>query len=180
MQLKTLMTGLFAGVLLLGFTGVLAAEPLKNRVDFTGRYDVSEDEIIAALTPIKMRGMRTRGLEIERRIAMTINFAFDSAELLPETIPNLRRLGGALQSPQLAPYRIRIEGHTDSIGTKAYNQTLSQRRANAVKVYLVKQFNIAPDHLETVGQGELEPIHDNRTAEGRKRNRRAEFVTLNK
>lgn len=178
MQAKRFVVGLLAGALLFGLASGSAAISLKSRVDLTGRQDVSQEEIITALTPVKTRGIKTRGLK--PTIALTINFAFDSAKLLPEAIPNLRNLGRALQSPQLAPYRIRIEGHTDSTGAETYNQTLSQRRAAEVKAYLVNHFDITPDNLVTVGRGELEPIDDNGTRKGRKRNRRAEFVNLGK
>jgi outer membrane protein OmpA-like peptidoglycan-associated protein len=181
MQAKTLVAGLLAGVFLLGMASGLVAEPLKNRIDLTGRDNVSENEIITALMPLKTRGLKTRGLQPGlATIALTVNFAFDSARLLPEAIPNLRSLGHALQSPQLASYHIRIEGHTDSIGTQTYNQRLSQRRAQAVKAYLVKHFDITADNLETVGRGELEPIDNNDSPHGRQRNRRAEFVNLGK
>ncbi len=181
MQAKTWVVSLFVGTLLLGLASSAVAQTLKNRIDLTGRQDVSEDEIITALTPIKMRGIKTRGLQPGlATIALTVNFAFDSAQFLPETIPNLSSLGRALQSPQLAPYRIRIEGHTDSIGTRTYNQALSQRRAKAVKAYLVQNFDITPSNLVTAGRGEFEPIASNETPQGRKRNRRAEFVNLGK
>lgn len=174
--------------LMIGASG-LAAESQKNRIDLTGRQNVSEEEIIDGLTPVsevRTRGVKTRGIKTRgikpglATIALTVNFAFDSANLLPEAIPNLRSLGRALQSPQLAPYRIRIEGHTDSIGTKSYNDQLSQRRAKTVKAYLVKHFDITPDHLITTGRGENEPLDSNATRSGRQRNRRAEFVNLGK
>jgi outer membrane protein OmpA-like peptidoglycan-associated protein len=181
MQAKTWVVSLVAGVLFLGLASGLVAETLKRRVDLTGRQNVSEDEIITALTPVKLRGINTRGLQPGlATIALTVNFAFDSAQLIPEAIPNLRSLGRALQSPQLAPYRIRIEGHTDSIGTQTYNQELSQRRAKTVKAYLVEHFDITPDNLVTAGQGELEPLDDNESPQGRQRNRRAEFINLGK
>jgi outer membrane protein OmpA-like peptidoglycan-associated protein len=181
MQAKTWVISLVAGVLFLGLASGLVAETLKRRVDLTGRQNVSEDEIITALTPVKLRGINTRGLQPGlATIALTVNFAFDSAQLIPEAIPNLRSLGRALQSPQLAPYRIRIEGHTDSIGTQTYNQELSQRRAKTVKAYLVEHFDITPDNLVTAGQGELEPLDDNGSPQGRQRNRRAEFINLGK
>jgi len=181
MYAKMLIVSLIAGVLCLGLARGSVAETLKNRVDLTGQQHVSEDEIIAALTPTKLRGINTRGIQPGlATIALTINFAFDSAQLMPDTIPNLQSLGRALQSPQLAPYRIRIEGHTDSVGTQTYNQELSQRRAKVVKAYLVDHFDITPDNLITAGQGELEPIDNNGTSQGRQRNRRAEFVNLGK
>lgn len=189
MQLKTFVSGLIASALLFMGVSAMAAEPQKNRIHLTGRQNVSATEIINGLTPVsevrtrgvKTRGIKTRGIQPGlATIALTVNFAFDSSDLLPEAIPNLRSLGRALQSPQLAPYRIRIEGHTDSIGTKAYNHQLSQRRAKTVKTYLVEHFDITPDHLVTAGRGETEPLDNNATRAGRHRNRRAEFVNLGK
>jgi OOP family OmpA-OmpF porin len=101
-----------------------------------------------------------------------------SAEILPQAVPNLQSLGQALASPQLAPYQIRIEGHTDSTGPAAYNLGLSKRRANSVKQYLVQHFDIRAERLLTEGRGEDEPIDTNETRAGRGKNRRAEFVNL--
>jgi OOP family OmpA-OmpF porin len=70
--------------------------------------------------------------------------------------------------------RVTIEGHTDAVGSDAYNQQLSERRAAAVKRYLVTK-GIAADRLETVGRGESEPVSSNETDEGRAMNRRAEL-----
>ena len=123
--------------------------------------------------------MQTRGIAPGlATIAIMIHFAFDSAELLPEAKANLESLGQALQSERLAPYRIRIEGHTDSIGRAAYNQGLSYRRAQSVKRYLTRHFGIPADRLEATGRGEEEPLSDNRTRQGRQKNRRAEFVNV--
>jgi outer membrane protein OmpA-like peptidoglycan-associated protein len=181
MQMKTLGSSLLVGALLLGLTTASLAETLKHRHDLTGREDVSVDEIITALTPVKTRGLKTRGIQPGlATVALTIHFDFDSAQLSPESLSNLQSLGRALQSPQLAPYRIQIEGHTDNIGPLSYNESLSQRRAKAVKDYLVEHFDITPDNLMTEGRGESEPIADNDTAQGRYRNRRAEFVNLGK
>ncbi|MBO4790317.1 MAG: OmpA family protein [Oxalobacter sp.] len=70
-------------------------------------------------------------------------------------------------------------GHTDSTGTVAYNQKLSERRANAVKSYLVSQ-GVDGEKIVTEGKGELQPIADNSTREGRAKNRRVEItVTAN-
>ncbi|HEY7726455.1 MAG TPA: OmpA family protein [Anaeromyxobacteraceae bacterium] len=70
--------------------------------------------------------------------------------------------------------KVRIEGHTDSVGGEAKNLTLSQRRADAVKAYLVKK-GIAPERLEAVGFGPTKPIASNRSEKGRQQNRRTEF-----
>ena len=70
-----------------------------------------------------------------------------------------------------AQTRIEIEGHTDNTGSEAYNQALSERRANAVKAWVVAQ-GVNPAQITTVGKGESEPSDDNSTKEGRQNNRR--------
>ena len=68
-------------------------------------------------------------------------------------------------------------GHTDAIGTDAYNQKLSIRRAEAVKAYLVSR-GIEANRVYTEGKGERQPIADNRTKEGRAKNRRVEIEVV--
>jgi OmpA-OmpF porin, OOP family len=179
MSWKTIWVSVMACCCILAWAAGSGAESHKRRVDLTGRQDLTAEEIIAGLTPVRTRGIQTRGLQPGlATIALTVNFAFDSAEIQSQAIPNLESLGKALQSPQLAPYQIRIEGHTDSVGTAAYNRDLSQRRAESVKQYLTQHFDITPDHLVTAGKGEEEPISDNDSDTGRYKNRRAEFVNL--
>jgi OOP family OmpA-OmpF porin len=71
-----------------------------------------------------------------------------------------------------------IEGHTDNRGSDAYNQGLSQRRADSVRQYLIDKFGISASRLTAKGYGESKPIADNNTAEGRQRNRRVVAVFL--
>ena len=73
---------------------------------------------------------------------------------------------------------VQIEGHTDSIGSDEYNQGLSQRRADAVKSYLVAQ-SIAATRLTAFGKGENSPVGDNGSATGRQQNRRVEVIIEN-
>tara|TARA_B100000029_G_scaffold336162_1_gene328253 strand:+ start:139 stop:897 length:759 start_codon:yes stop_codon:yes gene_type:complete len=73
--------------------------------------------------------------------------------------------------------QLRIESHTDSNGAASRNRRLSERRAQAVRGYLVRK-GIAPDRLRAVGFGESQPLYDNSTASGRKKNNRLEFVIL--
>ena len=70
-----------------------------------------------------------------------------------------------------AQTRIEIVGHTDNTGSEAYNQALSERRANAVKAWMVTK-GVNPALITTVGKGESEPTDDNSTADGRANNRR--------
>ncbi len=76
------------------------------------------------------------------------------------------------------PYlRFRLHGHTDSVGSQAFNQRLSEQRAEAVKDYLVQQ-GIDPDRLETKGFGETDPRLPNDSPELRQHNRRVEFISI--
>jgi uncharacterized repeat protein (TIGR01451 family) len=105
-----------------------------------------------------------------------IHFEFDKAVIQRRSYPILRELAEVLQEyPDL---RVRIEGHTDAVGTESYNQRLSERRALAVRDFLVG-LGIAPERLEWVGYGESRPIASNDTPAGRAKNRRTEFPVLN-
>jgi outer membrane protein OmpA-like peptidoglycan-associated protein len=107
---------------------------------------------------------------------MPVHFASDSARLDAEAIDTLRDNSDVLKAePSLA---MRLEGHCDSQNTEAYNYRLGQRRADAVKQYLVDYMGIAAPRLETSSAGEDEPIADNATERGRRMNRRVEFLTL--
>jgi OOP family OmpA-OmpF porin len=99
-----------------------------------------------------------------------ILFDVDSDRIRPESTPTLEELVSVLdRNRELA---VEIEGHTDSDGEDAYNQSLSQRRAEAVVAYLTGR-GIAGARLTPVGKGESEPVADNATAAGRQENRRS-------
>ncbi len=74
--------------------------------------------------------------------------------------------------------KVEIGGHTDSTGSEAANKVISEKRANSCKKYLMDKFSIAGDRLTTKGYGSSKPIADNKTAEGREKNRRVEFKIL--
>lgn len=110
-------------------------------------------------------------------ISQKIHFAFGSAQIRAISYPILDDVAALLQqNPQIA--QVRVEGHTDWIGSDAYNQRLSQKRSHAVVEYLVGK-GIARDRLVPVGYGESQPLADNHTEEGRAKNRRTEFTVLN-
>ena len=95
---------------------------------------------------------------------------FQSAEVLNQIINVLKKFPKS---------RFRIEGYTDSTGKKAKNITLSQNRADAVKIYLI-QGGIASDRLESIGYGPEKPIASNKTRKGRELNRRVEINLIKK
>jgi outer membrane protein OmpA-like peptidoglycan-associated protein len=152
----------------------------KDVTDLTGRLDVNREEIIGALA--RKRGFQpvSPGVAIQPvpPLAITIPFDFNSASIPPAGVPNLTSIGEALTSPALASDRIRIEGHTDSIGSDQYNLRLSKRRAQSIKQYLVQNFKIAAERLLVIGRGEEEPVAENNTEEGRQKNRRVVLVNL--
>jgi outer membrane protein OmpA-like peptidoglycan-associated protein len=92
----------------------------------------------------------------------TIQFRFGSAQLAPESSETLRVLGNALNHALKDQNSFVIEGHTDKAGTRAYNEELSQRRADAVKDYLVKEMAVSADRLQAVGKGFSEPVDPRR------------------
>ena len=108
---------------------------------------VSSQYIIGKLVPIT-------GEEEGRSIDLQINFQINSANLTPEAAQQLDALGTAMISPQLSYAQFSIYGHTDASGSAEYNKTLSEKRAEAVKTYLIGKFDIAPDRLYTAGYGE--------------------------
>lgn len=102
-------------------------------------------------------------------------FDFDKYNIRPDAQKILDDLVSKLAGVNLEV--IVAVGHTDSIGTEAYNLALSKRRADAVKQYLVSK-GIEANRIYTEGKGESQPVADNRTAEGRQKNRRVEVEII--
>lgn len=112
---------------------------------------------------------------VARRQAITLgaDAAFDTgkADLKPDGRAKLNELAVKLRDVNFDS--IAVTGYTDSIGSNAANQRLSQRRADAVKQYLVSQ-GVEAKKIQTTGRGEANPVADNKSAQGRARNRRVE------
>ncbi|MBI2187202.1 MAG: OmpA family protein [Acidobacteria bacterium] len=117
-------------------------------------------------------------IQVVRRTTITfedVHFDFDRFNLRPDVLTILDDAITKLQSnPDL---NVTIEGHCDSIGTVEYNLALGERRANAVRDYLVNR-GIAASRLRSVSYGEERPIADNSTAAGRAMNRRAHLMVI--
>ncbi|HLW76909.1 MAG TPA: OmpA family protein [Bryobacteraceae bacterium] len=104
-----------------------------------------------------------------------IHFLSGKADIAPESVTSLRELGFMLDDNP--DWNIRIEGHTDNIGSKDVNSELSARRANAVAAYLFGR-GIKRTRVRALGAGETDPIASNDTEAGRAKNRRVEIVLL--
>jgi len=154
--------------------------------------DVTEDQIVRALAPVKkpltrglsvglqadpaanaaedrfvqtLRGRGTRSLSASEReeisaiakekpnIDLEITFDYNSADISTKSLPSVQALGKALTNPDLKGSTFIVAGHTDAAGSEAYNQDLSERRADSIKRYLTGKFSIATADLVTVGYG---------------------------
>ena len=111
-------------------------------------------------------------------ISMTVTFPTGSATLTSQAEAALAPLGRALSSPDLAPFRFRIEGHTDTVGDGETNQRLSERRAEAVRNYLIQKHGVSAARLEAVGLGESRPVVPTGDNVDEPRNRRVQVINL--
>lgn len=102
-----------------------------------------------------------------------ILFGFDSDRLLPEARANLTRLVESLRD--FPDTEVLVVGHTDAIGSESYNQRLSERRAQSAANYLAN-LGVSNARIEMKGLGEIEPVSDNETEDGRALNRRVEVA----
>ena len=112
-----------------------------------------------------IRGRATRSLSSTEReeiasaakdkpnIDLEITFDYNSADISTKSLPSVQALGRALTSPDLKGSTFVVAGHTDAAGGEAYNQELSERRADSIKRYLVDKYGIAAPDLVTVGYG---------------------------
>ncbi|WP_243373646.1 OmpA family protein [Geotalea sp. SG265] len=107
-------------------------------------------------------------------MSLNIQFATGKNDIQPKYDKEIRKVADYMK--KYPTVKGVIEGHTDNVGSAAANMKLSQRRADAVRSYLVKKFGIAPDRLTAKGFGMTRPIADNTTEEGRQQNRRITAV----
>ena len=116
-----------------------------------------------------------RRIDADGRVAIEVNFAVDSADILPDSQPQIDQVLALLRGdPSL---RLSIDGHTDATGDAAHNLRLSEARAKAVVAALAGQ-GVDASRLQAKGHGQTQPVADNATDEGRAKNRRVELVRL--
>lgn len=109
-------------------------------------------------------------------ISFQVEFAFNSAQLTPDATQVLDNLGQALTSPELAGFRYKVNGHTDGVGSAAYNKTLSARRAASVRDYLVQRYNLPSQRFQVAGLGATQLLDPSNPAAAA--NRRVEVQNL--
>jgi outer membrane protein OmpA-like peptidoglycan-associated protein len=104
-----------------------------------------------------------------------VNFENNSAELAPDSIDILNTAAQVIMAS--SGVRVEVQAHTDSVGSKKYNQKLSEKRAASVRKYLISQ-GVAAEQLESKGYGEIYPVLTNETEDGRAKNRRVELKII--
>ena len=161
-----------------------AEEATKAAQEAELRTRALEDSLRARLQRImKIAGESEGKIEVEPKseagdkilITMRINFDFDKANIREDEFETMKQVAKILKTyPDASVF---LSGHTDWIGPEEYNIRLSQRRVDSVMVYLVNKESVPKSYFFwPVGYGELYPVEDNSTAEGRFRNRRVEFL----
>src|SRR6202035_4210756 len=135
-----------------------------------------------------LRNRKTRSLSLGEReeiaeiastkpkINLNIQFDYNSADISKSSMSSVQELGKALSNPSLRGSAIVVAGHTDAIGGEAYNQDLSERRADTIKRYLTEKFGINGTDLVTVGYGKSKPKDPNAPLDPI--NRRVQVVNL--
>lgn len=111
-------------------------------------------------------------------VNLNVDFANGSAQLTPAARATLDQLGRALSSSQLAEYKFRIVGHTDTVGSPGINKTLSEQRADAVMKYLVSKFGVQSSRLEAEGVGEAGLLVPTPPQTPEPRNRRVQVINI--
>jgi outer membrane protein OmpA-like peptidoglycan-associated protein len=160
-------------------TRSLSAEPQADPAA------AAEDHFIQTL-----RNRATRSLSLDEReeiatiardkpnIDLEINFDYNSADISGKSLPTAQALGRALTNPDLKGSTFVVAGYTDAAGGEAYNQDLSERRADAIKRYLTDKFSIPGPDLVTVGYGKTRLKDPGDPLSGV--NRRVQVVNMNK
>lgn len=146
------------------------------------------EEMVKSLTPqpAPPAGPVTRGIRVGQpptpsappAINLNVLFATGSADLTPQAIQTLNDLGRALSDPVLQSYRFRVEGHTDTVGSRDYNKVLSDRRAIAVAEFLAVRYQIDRRRLHPIGLGQDQLLVETPDQTPEFRNRRVQVVNI--
>jgi outer membrane protein OmpA-like peptidoglycan-associated protein len=176
--------GIAIGSALGGLSGGLIGSSIDatdDRIAATDRRLSEQDSLIAENNRL-IAELRARGADArltERGVVVNLPdvlFDFDSARLTPPARRTAREIAGVLAEQKSRP--IAVEGHTDSLGTAAYNDRLAEARARAVADTLAGN-GVPRQRIRAQGYGESRPIATNSSAEGRQRNRRVEVILEN-
>jgi outer membrane protein OmpA-like peptidoglycan-associated protein len=142
----------------------------RQRQEAVQQKEEMRARLLAQLNQVLQTRDTARGLIVSMPDVL---FDFNKYTLKPEARERLARISGiVLAYPDL---KLQIEGYTDAIGSEEYNQTLSEKRAEAVRDYLVSS-GVSMNNVAAQGMGKADPVADNSSAAGRKLNRRVEMI----
>ncbi len=160
----------------------------------SAQLSVQADGYLALVTPTDVKARQEDNVDLmlrpvpknplvkiaanEIQIKQQVQFALDSAVILPESFGLLTEIADTMiRNPQIK--RVEVQGHTDISGTPEHNKLLSEERADAVRAWLV-QHGVVADRLVSRGYGQEKPLVPNVTAANRAKNRRVQFIILEK
>jgi outer membrane protein OmpA-like peptidoglycan-associated protein len=150
--------------------GRAAAEADRQRQEAVRQKEEMRAKLLAQLNQVLQTRDTVRGLVVSMPDVL---FDFNKYTLKPAARERLARISGiVLAYPDL---KLQVEGHTDAIGDDEYNQTLSEKRAESVRDYLVTS-GVSMNNVAASGLGKADPVADNGTAAGRAQNRRVEMI----
>jgi len=157
------------------YEGDLASmNELRRKLQLKRDAEAKIERLTKLFDPANVEILLTPDADVILRMKR-LNFRSGSAVIPPDTYA---MIDSAVQSILMFSDRsVRVEGHTDSAGSNQYNQSLSERRSDAVKTYLMAKLEM-PRAVESVGFGEEKPIANNETLQGREKNRRIDIVLL--
>jgi outer membrane protein OmpA-like peptidoglycan-associated protein len=153
----------------------LLRPPGERRVDTFSTTAITSSR---ARPAVDEAAARTTAPEGTAAAALALPFQSGSAGLTPEAEKMLEALASALNAPELARYRFKIEGHTDTAGEAPVNLALSERRAAKVLEHLVSRLGVAASRLDAVGLGETQLLVQTPDATAEPRNRRVQIVNI--
>ena len=169
-------TGSYVGVVRVDKDEDIMLTAKKKGYAFTSQL-ISSNEIVVG-KPIQTKKMEVKPIEVGSVHTINdINFATNSYEITPKIMLVLNEFIDFLKTNPTV--KIAINGHTDNVGNPQDNLELSERRAKAVYDYLLLE-DIDPSRLSSKGFGSTQPIASNDTEEGRAKNRRTEFIVVEK
>jgi outer membrane protein OmpA-like peptidoglycan-associated protein len=164
----------------------LQPKPLTRSLSTTApdpAATAAEGRFVATLRNRKTRSLSSGEREEIAAIAedkpnidLEITFDYNSADISKSSLPSVQALGRALSNPNLKASTFVVAGHTDAAGGEAYNQDLSERRADSIKRYLVDRFGIVSNDLVAVGYGKSKPKDPNAPMDPA--NRRVQVVNM--
>ena len=144
--------------------GDLPALAMDQRISESAKASNSKKDKVCKADKFKQENLA---------LASSIEFEFAKHFVREQYRDGLKKVADSMKENPRS--KAILKGHTDNIGTKAYNMRLSKVRANSVKLYLVKEFGIKRARIAAFGYGFSKPVADNNTEEGRQKNRRVEI-----